>query len=444
MKRSARNRAGKSNPFPAWTKNFLLLLVSVALVLLGAEVFVRYYDPQMLSFPDSRKNFVPPIYRANERWLVELRPGTVYEHNSPYGDFRATVRVNREGFRGKEIQARKPAGRFRIFFLGDSFTFGLGVSDGETFAARLETLLNAQAGTGRRFEVINGGVPGYNLAHYYLVLKHRVFRYDPDLILLGLLPWNDFDLAKQDWVDVADGLPGALRQDLYVDAEGRVRLRGEDILRPKSVSFNVLPASVKEFLRANSHLYHFLGERLYRLRKNMGSASWAGRAEAAELTEEGLRRQGLDPEAIETKLREQRRENWRKGMRLLEAVVRMSRQRRVPFAVLLVPHLYESHYEYLTPKFVSVRGGDPGVELLRWLKERKVPYLDLVRELDPYDEKRIYLKYDKHFTPLGHDLTARFLHAFLSENNLVPSGRGTAAGMEINDSGHHSIRKTHL
>ena len=218
----------------------------------------------MLSFPHSRKNFAPPIFRANAKRLFELRSGTVYDHQSPYGDFRVTVRVNRDGFRSPAVEARKPPGVFRIFTVGDSTTFGLGVENHETFPARLEAKLNEGAGEGLRFEVINGGVPGYNLAHYYLVLRDIVFRYDPDLILLGILPWNDWDLAKQDWVDARDGLPGGLRQALYVDADGRVRLKGRNVLRPESLRFNVLPSGVKRFLRANSHLYHFLGERLYR------------------------------------------------------------------------------------------------------------------------------------------------------------------------------------
>lgn len=429
MRRSEAGRSGGTFPLWAWLQNLLLLSVSVGLVLAGGEVYVRYYEPQVLSFPESRKSFVPPIYRANGRWIYELRPGTVYNHKSPYGDFRTVVLVNREGFRGKEIEVGKPAGTFRIFFLGDSFTFGLGVEGGETFPARLEALLNERAGKSARFEVINGGVPGYNLAHYYLVLKHRVFRYNPDLILLGLLPWNDWDLAGEEWVDVEDGLPGALRGDRYVDAEGRVRLKGKNVLRPQSTRFNLLPRPVKEFLRSHSHLYHLMGERLYRLRRNLGAAApWLGRAAAADLDEEGLERQGLGPGASQEKLREQSRENWRKGLRLLEAMVRLGRERQVPFAVLLIPHLYESHNDYLIPKYTYVDGSDAGRMLLARMAEQKVPYLDLVRKLDPFNEKRLYLKYDKHFTARGNDLTARFLLEFLLENRLIPSGAGDANG----------------
>ncbi len=143
-----------------WIQKILLLLVSSALALVGAEVFVRYYEPQVLSFPHSRKNFAPPIFQANDKWLFELRPGTDYDHKSPYGDFRVNVRVNREGFRGREISAQKPAGTFRIFLLGDSFTFGLGVENDETYAAVLEAGLNEDARNGPRYEVINGGVRG--------------------------------------------------------------------------------------------------------------------------------------------------------------------------------------------------------------------------------------------------------------------------------------------
>lgn len=394
-------------------------------MLLGAEVFVRYYDPQILSFEHSRKSFAPPIYQANEKWLFELRPGTDYFHESPYKDFQVSVRVNREGFRGPEVNLVKSPGTFRIFSLGDSFTFGLGVENDETYPALLEVELNQGTKNGQRYEVINGGVPGYNLAHYYLVLKHRVLRYNPDLVVVGILPWNDWDLAKQEWGNKRNGLPGLLREDLFVDAEGRVRLKGADVLRVRSSRFNFLPDVVKGFLREYSHFYHFLGERLYRLRKNLSRFSgldfWS-KASAAELTEDALRIQGLSPEAIREKLQEQNRQNWLKGLALLEAMLQLTKDRSIPLAVVLIPHLYESHQPYLTPQFthwVGRPGQNTGNLLLRWLQERKIPYLNLVRILDRYDEKRLYLRYDKHFSPLGNRVLARTLVRFLSSNALL-------------------------
>src|SRR5436309_1458419 len=52
------------------------------------------------------------------------------------------VTMNSQGFRGRETDIPKPAGRFRIVTIGDSLTLGWGVGDNETFSARLEQLLH--------------------------------------------------------------------------------------------------------------------------------------------------------------------------------------------------------------------------------------------------------------------------------------------------------------
>ena len=173
-----------------------------------------------------------------------------------------------------------------------------------------------------------------------------------------------------------------------------------------------------------------MGERLYRLGKNLNLASWVGWADAAELTADGLRKLGLSPEAIRKKLDEQDRENWRKGMALFEAILRMAREKNIPLAVLLIPHLYESHSTILAPKRTYLGGGSTGLHLRKWLKKRKVLTLELVQKRDPFNEKKLYLRYDKHYSAYGNELIARFLHAFLLENRLVPTGRAAAAKPE--------------
>ena len=236
----------------------------------------------------------------------------------------------------------------------------------------------------------------------------RSCRYDPDLLLIGILPWNDWDLSKEDWIAKRNGLPGALRrQELFVDADGRVRLKNADVLQIRSTRFNFLPERVKWFLRAHSHLYHFLGERL---RKSSKRGFWR-KAEGAELTEE------------------QEQQNWLKGLALLEAIVqRVRAAQATPLGVMLIPHLYESHSDILIPQFTYWPSQDTGRLLLQWLGKRKVPVLNLVRLLDPHDEKRLYLRYDKHFTPLGNRLAAQALIPFLRNHRLLPA-QG-AAGKE--------------
>jgi hypothetical protein len=111
------------------------------------------------------------------------------------------------GIRGTgEPAFEKPPGRRRILAFGDSFTFGEGVSDAETYAAALEDLLPGH-------EVINFGVHGYGHDQMLLYLREEGVRYHPDVVLLGfvgidmdrnLLGFRDF--AKPHFERTGQGL----------------------------------------------------------------------------------------------------------------------------------------------------------------------------------------------------------------------------------------------
>src|SRR5438093_6601489 len=68
------------------------------------------------------------------------------------------VHINSHGTRGPEFQIEKPPNTFRILSLGDSRTFGWGLSEAETYSARLRELLQKQVGQPQTVEVINAGV----------------------------------------------------------------------------------------------------------------------------------------------------------------------------------------------------------------------------------------------------------------------------------------------
>src|SRR5271165_5992141 len=75
---------------------------------------------------------------------------------------RKPVHINSQGTRGAEFQPEKPAGTLRILSLGDSRTFGWGLSEAETYSARLEHLLQSQGSKSKAVEVINAGVNAWS------------------------------------------------------------------------------------------------------------------------------------------------------------------------------------------------------------------------------------------------------------------------------------------
>jgi hypothetical protein len=95
--------------------------------------------------------------------------------------FRLTI--NSLGFRGPERPVSKPQGTFRIFLLGAYTAFGHGVNDEDTYAQRLEALLNANPPFRARFEVWNGGRQGATAIMGLARLEREISRYKPDLLI---------------------------------------------------------------------------------------------------------------------------------------------------------------------------------------------------------------------------------------------------------------------
>lgn len=95
------------------------------------------------------------------------------------------VSINALGLRGAAASQVKPRGRRRLVVFGDSITFGYGVGDEETYAARLDAL-----GRGRGIEVLNAGVTGFT-SHQLLAHLRRVApAVQADYVTL-CIGWND-------------------------------------------------------------------------------------------------------------------------------------------------------------------------------------------------------------------------------------------------------------
>jgi hypothetical protein len=100
--------------------------------------------------------------------------------------FKGAMRtINSHGMRDREYTLERPADTFRIALIGSSHDAGSGVRDNETYENVVEDRLNRELGpkTGKRYEILNFSVGGFNPTNKLAVIEQRVFRYQPDLIL---------------------------------------------------------------------------------------------------------------------------------------------------------------------------------------------------------------------------------------------------------------------
>ena len=107
-----------------------------------------------------------------------LIPGWSGRHR--HHDFDAGYRIGPEGYRGQF----RPAGRW-VAVVGDSFTFGFGVEDDETFVAVLDRAGGADTG------YLNFGMPGFSTDQEMLLIEGRLPQFTPQQVLLVVYLGND-------------------------------------------------------------------------------------------------------------------------------------------------------------------------------------------------------------------------------------------------------------
>lgn len=96
---------------------------------------------------------------------------------------------NSQGFHDIERPFQKPAGRRRVLFLGDSYTWGL-VDYDHRFTTLVERELN-RLDPSHPTEVINLGVASYGPADCFELWKNYGVRYQPDAVVFCFYQGND-------------------------------------------------------------------------------------------------------------------------------------------------------------------------------------------------------------------------------------------------------------
>jgi hypothetical protein len=156
-------------------QNAAVVLVATLISLAGIEICLRVWGPEVVALGD-----IYVFYRYDPvlGW-DNLQNAHGYLTRAEYS---TEVSNNSLGMRDVEIGAKRP-GEYRVAFLGDSFTWGVGVSYGERFtevAGKLDADIRP----------LNFGVSGFSPVQYLFQLDH-VFPLKPDYVVLAFCLGND-------------------------------------------------------------------------------------------------------------------------------------------------------------------------------------------------------------------------------------------------------------
>lgn len=312
--------------------------------------------------------FPPPIvwrtpqerYRNHPTRLFELRPNQqAYTHDKP-------IRINALGFRGEEVQTPKPADRFRIVAMGDSVTFGNGVGEDETYAARLALMLSTDGLRG--MEVINAGIPAYDTWQQALLLEEVVPSLEPDLVILG---FYENDISPR---------PKVMHPIINKDGE------------PPRRGFGAWLGNRRIFLLKKSRVL-ILGREAYQRALSRWSPSPAAGIRAALLN-------GGQHPSLEV--------GWNEVKRSLNGMLTITNTAGIPFRIVIFPMPEQVwNTEAQTSAYQEYLQGIT--------RELGVPTLDLLPAFRSavHNGKSVYIPWDWHPNAEGHRVAAQAIRDFV-------------------------------
>ncbi|MCI0657213.1 MAG: SGNH/GDSL hydrolase family protein [Acidobacteria bacterium] len=229
---------------------FLLSSVFAIAIL---ELLLRSFYPQETLYP--RWAFSP-------QYCSTAYPDVRMVHERP-GRWRFVYTINDLRYRGTALPLSNNTTQPNIVVLGDSYTFGAGVNDGEEYASVLEREL------GGSFRVINLGIGGWGLTQEIRRYDDFGARYKPKAVILQFSANDPRDNLKCAITEFRDG-----RFEFRDTSEGIYR--------------------VKELLSRSwiqkSQIYNLLRDRIYRLMESRvvekERATLGGGISSAESAEE--------------------------------------------------------------------------------------------------------------------------------------------------------------
>ncbi|MPZ35252.1 MAG: hypothetical protein GEV13_30475 [Rhodospirillales bacterium] len=189
---------------PEWLRRIVLVLCAVLMGLVSLEFAVRASTWGYL--------FVYPNFVLGARTVLAERDSGRYVHDPELGHIpragyaAAGTTIEADGLRrtGEQV-AGAP-----ILAVGDSFTYGDEVNDGQTWPAQLQQL------TGRR--VLNAGVSGYGFDQIVLRAEQLAAKYKPSAIVVSFIA-DDIRRTEMRRLWSAD-------KPYFVIEDGKLALRG--------------------------------------------------------------------------------------------------------------------------------------------------------------------------------------------------------------------------
>ncbi len=349
-------------------KKKILMNITIVFIAIGIGFLIAEGLSRLIAYESIRMTFVPKhTYQPDETLGWTLTPN--FSGNMINDNGEKLFSTTEDGFRKTrpEINTSKS-----IVFIGDSFTFGIGVSDQETFVSLIQQKINAKPEF--EFACINASVPAYSISQYRRWITEQSLEQKPSMVIVCLFMEND-------WV--------SLYRELGTD--------WFEPHRPTSGRFGGL-------FYYNINLYRMVKNRLINT-----------------IDPEGYRFMlaAYHPKGKHVKSIYQHLENEIKRMN------EYCTFHEIPIAIVNIPPdylVFDEHRQHAVQS-ADLTWAEMDFDYpTDWLNQHcqllHIPYLDLTASFKntlKKDEQPLYIPYDRHLNETGHQLAAQAIFDWLED-----------------------------
>jgi lysophospholipase L1-like esterase len=317
-------------------KQLIVVSVSTLIALIFGEVITRISSKA--KYAKRINEWDHEIYVIDQSSLFYTLKPNLKRHNRIRPDLPRSwwMTLNADGFRGPD----PVKGKKTILFLGDSFTFGWGLDDHDVFPAVIRAELSQDY---KGYQVINGGVPGYNTIQEYQLLKRHWDKWQPKLVLLSYV--------------INDAEP-----QMSVPAPPRVKMRHH--------SSWLWVKTCRQVERVFSDEKGWLAPKLYENDPNFLTA----------FADKGVK--------------------WKESKEALRLISELCREKKVPFALVMLPNFaspFGPGYQY-QPIHDAVQ---------QWAREFHIEHFDQLDHFKATDNKELMIPNDGHPNKVANQRIAR-------------------------------------
>jgi lysophospholipase L1-like esterase len=424
-------------------KNFFYYLIIFGFVLLfarGADWFASKY---ILKNDSSFYTYTPGYYAFATKTGINL------------------TEINSFGIRSKEIEPIK--NETRVLFLGDSFTFGGGVRDNDTFVLKSAEAL---AKKGISIDPINAGIIAYGPSNSLGLFRHLKTKVDPDIVILALYQNDVLDSGESELYKSIrtarkrNALVGLsffifpkvsnffLKRKITNDFQKKIIQFSNPVQKiddpaafEKANRFtqNGNSPKKKDFDRVQGKLYLYKLLEPYEenldIAKNRDKVElWmnntldfieANNVDVVDIVQllYGL----VEPEYfVKTiDLKDEGKQYFENMVSIVDELKSEAERSGMNFGLVLIPSevMYNPQKQALTQRFnFAIKKewleSETALEkeLENYAKKKKVAFLNLTPGFRNHSDKNLTFEYDLHLNEKGHQLAADFISEFLSKS----------------------------